>query len=425
MKYAVLTFGCKVNQYESSAINSAMTAAGYEQCVGDEIPDIVIVNSCTVTENSDKKARHAIRAAKKQNPGVIAVLTGCYPQAFPDEAGKCGADIITGNANKTGLPELIAEYIRKGEAACEMTLPREYENIRFSYAADKTRAFIKIEDGCDRFCSYCIIPYARGRVRSRGLGQIESEACACAENGHKEIVLVGINLTCYGTDIGLDLADAVAAASAPDRIERVRLSSLEPEMLDDRLISRLSACEKLCPHFHLSLQSGCDATLRRMNRHYDTAGYLAIIGRLREKFPDCAITTDIMVGFAGETDEEFAQSLAFAEKAGFARIHVFTYSVRPGTAAAKRTDHVPESVKAERYAKMSAVAEKVHADFLRSQVGKNAEILVQKRTSPDYAEGLTPDYTSVRVYGSDAQRHDIIRVRITGEENWYCTGEEI
>ena len=402
-----------------------MIAAGHEPCAENESPDIVIVNSCTVTENSDKKARHAIRAAKKQNPDVIAVLVGCYPQAFPDEAGKCSADIIVGNVNKAKIPELIDEYIKSGEVSADMVLPREYEDVPFSYSADKTRAFIKIEDGCDRFCSYCAIPYARGRVRSRNLGSIAREACACAENGHKEIVLVGINLTCYGTDIGLDLADAVEAASAPDGIERVRLSSLEPEMLDERLTSRLAACKKLCPHFHLSLQSGCDATLKRMNRHYDTAEYLAIIGRLRENFPDCAITTDIMVGFAGETDDEFAESLAFAEKAGFARIHVFSYSVRKGTAAAKRNDFVPESKKNERYLKMSALAEKVHADFLLSQVGKCTEILVQKRTSPDYAEGLTPNYTTVRVYGSDAQRHDIIGVRIIGAGDGYCTGEAL
>ena len=425
MKYAVLTFGCKVNQYESSAINSAMIAAGHEPCAEDESPDIVIVNSCTVTENSDKKACHAIRAAKKRNSGVITVLAGCYPQAFPEEAGKCSADIIIGNVNKTKIPELIAGYMDDGKVSAEMVLPREYEDVPFSYSADKTRAFIKIEDGCDRFCSYCAIPYARGRVRSRELGSIGREACICAENGHKEIVLVGINLTCYGTDTGLDLADAVEAASAPDGIERVRLSSLEPEMLDDRLISRLAACKKLCPHFHLSLQSGCDATLRRMNRHYDTAEYLGIIGRLRENFPDCAITTDIMVGFAGETDDEFAESLAFAEKAGFARIHVFTYSVRKGTAAAKRNDFVPEATKAERYAEMSTVAEKVHAGFLRSQIGKCVEILVQKRTSPDYAEGLTPNYTPVRIYGSDAHRHDIIRIRITGAGDGYCTGEAL
>ena len=425
MKYAVVTFGCKVNQYESAAIDGAMKNAGFVPCGSGEVPDVFIVNSCSVTENSDKKARHAVRAAKKQNPSVVAVLTGCYPQAFPDEAAGCGADVIVGNADKAKIPELVESFLDGGAVQCGSRLPRVYEELPLSLTADKTRSFIKIEDGCDRFCSYCIIPYARGRVRSRSLQSIADEARFCAENGHREIVLVGINLSCYGTDIGTDLADAVRAASCHDNIARVRLSSLEPEMLDERLVSRLADEPKLCPHFHLLLQSGCDATLRRMNRHYDTAGYLGILARLRERFPDCAITTDIMVGFAGETDEEFAQSLAFAEKAGFARIHVFTYSVRPGTAAAKRSDHVPENVKAARYEKMAALADRVRADFLRAQVGKCTEILVQKRTSPDFAAGLAPNYTPVRVYGSDAARHDIIRVRIASAEDEFCVGEQL
>ncbi|MBR5088534.1 MAG: radical SAM protein, partial [Ruminiclostridium sp.] len=256
MKYAVITFGCKVNQYESNAIDNAMSEAGFEPCTDGEKPDIVIVNSCSVTENGDKKARHAVRAAKKN--GALTVLTGCYPQAFPDEAGECGADIVAGTAHRAQIPELIKAYLRDGEARADLTLPRCYEELPPARPADKTRAFIKIEDGCDRYCSYCIIPYTRGRVRSRSISAIESEAAARAAEGHREIVLVGINLSRYGSDIGLDLADAVNAASKPEGIVRVRLSSLEPELLDERLISRLAANGKLCPHFHLSLQSGCD-----------------------------------------------------------------------------------------------------------------------------------------------------------------------
>ena len=215
------------------------------------------------------------------------------------------------------------------------------------------------------------------------------------------------------------------AASLPDGIVRVRLSSLEPELMTSELIEKLAANKKLCPHFHLSLQSGCDATLKRMNRHYTAQEYLDIVNRLKNSFPDCAVTTDVMVGFAGETDEEFAQSLDFVRNAGFARVHVFTYSVRGGTAAEKRTDHIPETVKAERYAKMSALAETVYADFLASNVGKTFDVLIQKRTSPDFAAGLTPNYVPVRIYGSSTQKHDIVRVRITGTENGNCIGEEI
>ena len=423
MKYAIQTFGCKVNQYESTAIDNAMQTAGFTHTDDVSGADIVIINSCSVTENGDKKARHAVRAAKKQ-PGTSAVvLTGCYPQAFPEDAKSCGADIIAGTAARGDIPRLIKEFLAGKRAEADMTLPEKYEELPMDRTTAKTRAFIKIEDGCDRYCSYCVIPYARGRVRSRGLDSIAEEAKLCAAEGHKEIVLVGINLSRYGTDIGCDLADAVSAASQPESLIRVRLSSLEPELLDEPTIQKLAQNNKLCPHFHLSLQSGCDATLRRMNRRYTAAEYLGIVSLLRRYFPDCSITTDIMVGFAGETDEEFAESLRFARTAGFARIHVFTYSIRGGTAAEKRTDHVPESVKAERYAKMSAAAEEANREFLRSNIGKEYDVLVQKRTSPDFAAGLTPNYIPVRIYGSPAKKHDVVHVRITGAEDGYCTGE--
>ncbi len=424
MKYAIQTFGCKVNQYESTAIENALQAAGFTAASEQSDADVVIINSCSVTENGDKKARYAVRSAKKQIPAPIVVLTGCYPQAFPEKASESGADIIAGTSARGDIPRLITEFAEKGAAKAQMTLPKQYEELPISTTTSKTRAFIKIEDGCDRYCSYCVIPYARGAVRSRSLHSITKEADLCAAEGHREIVLVGINLSRYGTDIGADLADAVKAASEPEGIIRVRLSSLEPELLDETTVKKLAGNKKLCPHFHLSLQSGCDDTLKRMNRHYTAEEYTGIVSRLREYFPDCSITTDIMVGFAGETDEEFEQSLEFAKKTGFARIHVFTYSVRGGTAAEKRRDHVPENVKAERYALMSAAAERANESFLRSNIGKRYDVLVQKRTSPDFAAGLTPNYIPVRIFGSDAQKHDIISVKITGAENGYCTGEE-
>ena len=425
MKYAVITFGCKVNQYESTAVGNAMNKAGFEYTEEQDDADIVIVNSCTVTENSDKKAKHAVRAIKNRNPGCIAVLTGCYPQAFPDEAKESGADIITGTGRRGDIPRLITEFVNGRKAPVCMELPKRYEELDISRTTDKTRAFIKIEDGCDRFCSYCIIPYARGRVRSRTPESVAEEAALCADEGHREIVLVGINLSRYGIDNGFTLADAVRAASMPEKILRVRLSSLEPELLDERTVSELAGCAKLCPHFHLSLQSGCDATLKRMNRHYTAAEYLDIVTRLRNAFPDCSVTTDIMVGFAGETDEEFEQSLAFAEKVGFAKIHVFTYSVRAGTAAEKRTDHVPESVKRERYERMSELASVLRRRYFENSTGRECEVLVQKRTSPDFAAGLTPDYIPVRIYGSSARKHDIVKVRLVSAGEDFCEGIEI
>ncbi len=425
MRFAVLTFGCKVNQYESNAIVNNMLNEGYEEAVSADEADIVIINSCTVTENSSKKVCYEIRRLKNRNSDVLIVLTGCYSQAFPEEAVKSGADIICGTSERGKIPALIKNRSNSLPENCVSDTSAVYEELDFSKTTGKTRAFIKIEDGCDRFCSYCIIPYARGRVRSRGLDSIREEVSACVRDGHKEIVLVGINLSCYGKDIGLCLADAVEAVGAFNEIERIRLSSLEPELLDEEMIKRLSLCEKLCPHFHLSLQSGSDGTLRRMNRHYTAEEYYGIVCNLRKYFDNCSITTDIMVGFAGETEEEFSESLAFAEKVGFSKIHVFTYSVRKGTAAEKRTDHIPEALKQERYKKMTELDKRLNREFLRSQVDTVQDVLVQKRTSPDFVNGLTPNYTNVRIYGSTAEKHDIIKVKLIDFGEGYCTGEEI
>lgn len=426
MRFAVRTFGCKVNQYESIGIATAMRNCGFEECQERDGADIIIINSCSVTGASDKKACHEIEHIRKTTPDTIIVLTGCFSQAFPHEAEKTSADIVTGNSEKDKIPLLIKEFIDKKERKIAVPkLPGIYEDIELKRQGEKTRAFIKIEDGCDRFCSYCIIPYARGRVRSRSLEDIVSEVTECVAAGQKEIVLVGINLSCYGKGTEKNLADAVETVCGIRGVERVRLSSLEPELLDEDMIKRLAAQEKLCPHFHLSLQSGSNATLKRMNRRYTAEEYLEIVENLREYFDNPAITTDIMVGFAGETDEEFEESYAFAEKVGFSKIHVFSYSIREGTAAAKRTDHVPENVKAERYHRLSRLDEKMHKEFLDSQVGTVQEILVEKRRSSDYANGLTPNYTPVRIYGSKALRQDVVKVKITAVEGDGCIGEEI
>lgn len=425
MRFAVKTFGCKVNQYESLAIAAAMRESGFEECADESEADIVIVNSCSVTSGGDKKAKQTAAKLKRRSPEKIVVLTGCYPQAFPEEAAASGADIVTGNGERGKIAELVRKYISDGAAALSVTaLPTIFEEMRVRRGGEKTRAFIKIEDGCNRFCSYCIIPYARGRVRSRSIASLLDEARQCAADGFKELVLVGINLSCYGTDCGLSLADAVEAACSVEGIERVRLSSLEPELLDEKMLARLAAQKKLCPHFHLSLQSGCDETLKRMNRRYTCAEYAEIVANIRRAFSGCSITTDMMAGFAGETEEEFAQSLAFAEKIGFAKIHAFAYSVREGTAAAKRTDHIPEQTRQERFRRLCALDEKLHTKFLSEQVGTIQPVLIQKRTSPDFAAGLTPNYTPVRLYGSIAERGSVVLTAITGADKEYCIGEE-
>ncbi len=424
MQFNIKTFGCKVNQYESIGISTAMRKAGFIETADEKTADIIIINSCSVTGASDKKACHEIVRIKKINPSAVILLAGCFPQAFPDEAEKTGADIVTGNASKNSIPELLKKYLSDREKTAAITpMPAFYEDMELCRQGEKTRAFIKIEDGCNRFCSYCIIPYARGRVRSRSIDDIVSEASECVRAGQKEIVLIGINLSCFGQDTGKNLADAVEAVCGIDGVERVRLSSIEPELLDEKMLDRLSAQKKLCPHFHLSLQSGSDATLKRMNRRYTADEFYEIVRSIRSRFPNAAVTTDIMVGFAGETEEEFEESCRFAEKVGFAKIHVFSYSIREGTAAAKRTDHIAENIKNERYKILSDIDNCLHGEFLASQIGTEQEILIEKRKSPDYVNGYTMNYTPVRIYGADISRHSIVKVKITGAYENYCTAE--
>ena len=423
MTFSILTFGCKVNSCESAAIEEQFLAAGYSVAENNGPADIFIINSCAVTGSGVKKARQAVSHCRSLNPDCITVLCGCYPQAYPDEALRdCHADIITGNADKSRLTELVAQFLAGHErVSCVSPLSREFDERSSAADLDRTRAFIKIEDGCDRFCTYCIIPTARGRVRSRKPEDITRQAEQAAAAGNREIVLTGINIGCYGEDIGCTPADAVMAAQVPG-IERVRLGSLEADTLTDREIERLKACEKLCPHFHLSLQSGSDAVLQRMKRRYTTAEYSALVEKLRRAFPGCAITTDIMVGFPGETDEEFAQSMEFAEKTGFAKIHVFPYSIRRGTVAGMRTNQVPPQIKSARAKEMNALADRLEREFLERQTGSIQTVLIEKRTSPDYCNGFTDSYIPVRIYGEDIPRHTLARVKITGAQENYCTG---
>lgn len=426
MKFLTVTQGCKVNHCDSGVISQCMMSKGYEVAEAGEAPDIVILNSCTVTENSDKKGARIISRLRRDYPEAVIVLTGCFPQAFPEEAKKNGnVDIVVGNAAKETIPELVEEFLRNGNAEC---VCRSHDRVfdersEFSHSSN-TRAYIKIEDGCDRFCSYCIIPKARGRVRSKEIGRIAAEAEFHAEDGHKEIVLTGINLSCYGTDIGLSLYDAVQTVAGVPLIERVRLSSLEPELLTGELVERLAEVDKLCPHFHLSLQSGCSSTLERMNRHYLAEEYAEIVERLRKAFPGCGITTDVMVGFAGETEEEFEQSAEFVRSVGFAKVHVFTYSVRPGTRAAEMEGQVAAEIKEQRYKIMSEIAERARSEFWRRNIGTVHRVLIERQTSPEFINGYTENYIPVRIYGGKAKRHDIIAVEITGVQKEFCVGRE-
>ena len=425
MKVHVITLGCKVNQYESQAMLQQLLHAGFSPSMG-ESADVVLINSCTVTATSDHKVRQTLHRARRQNPGAVIVLTGCMPQAFPEEAeALTEADVILGNSNRGSLLPDILTYLSTHQRIVDI-VPHErkgsFEPMQIEDFQERTRAFIKIQDGCNRFCSYCIIPYARGRVRSKPLEDLERELRLLGERGFREVVLTGINLSAYGQELDLHLCDAVEAACRTPGIERVRLGSLEPEQLSLPVIQRLAAQKKLCPQFHLSLQSGCDATLRRMNRHYDTAEYREIVRNLRAAFPNAAITTDIMVGFAGETEQEFSESLAFAKEIGFAKVHVFAYSRRPGTAAYSAPDQLTKEIKDRRSKAMIEVTLGTMREFFQRQVGQTAGVLFERECAPGVYEGYTENYTPVTVSSEQPLHAQILPVRITSAGRDGCTG---
>lgn len=426
MKFKIATLGCKVNHYESEAIQSMLEQSGFLQAEENENADVVIVNSCTVTAESDRKVRQLLRRMQRDNPSAISVLTGCMPQAFPEEAAeKLNADIILGTKRRSALPKHINRFVAHHERIIDISdheSGEKFENMQISAFGERTRAFVKIQDGCNRFCSYCIIPYARGRVRSKPISEIEAELKALAQNGYNEVVLTGINLPSYGQDIGGSLIDAIEAAAKIDGITRIRLGSLEPERLDDSEIKRMSQVKKLCPQFHLSLQSGCDATLKRMNRHYTTEDYRKIVTSLRRSFENAAITTDLMVGFAGETDEEFQDSYDFCNDIGFAKMHVFAYSRRPGTAAYDMPNQLTNSIKSKRSHKMIELAEQMQQSFFNDQLGKTESVLFEQEIAPNIYEGYSMNYTPVRVSSITDISGRIFDVEITEAKSDYCVG---
>ena len=427
MKAYILTLGCKVNQYESQVMLGEFCRSGFAPAETEEEADVVILNSCTVTAASDQKMRKLLHRARRKNPQALLVLTGCMPQAFPEEAAKLPEpDLVLGTSNRKELVPSVLKALENRRREVKIrpyTGKDSFESLQIHSFQERTRAFLKIQDGCNRFCSYCIIPYSRGRVRSKPLEELTREARTLAASGYREIVLTGINLSCYGQDSGLGLWDAVEAVCGLPEVERVRLGSLEPEQMELPVLERLARQEKLCPQFHLALQSGCDATLRRMNRHYDTAAYRRIAGRLREAFPGCALTTDVMVGFPGEDEEEFAQSLAFVEAVGFSRLHVFAYSRRPGTPAAKAPGQLSAAVKAERSRRMTALGDRLRDAYAAAQVGSTAAVLLETRREDGLAEGYAPNYLPVRVRTA-RPLGSCLNVRITGHEDGACLGEE-
>ena len=426
MKVKMITLGCKVNQYESEAMLSSLLKNGFTAAADDEQADVVVLNSCTVTAESDRKVRQIFRRAKKDNPDAVMVLSGCMAQAFPEDAQRLEeADIILGTSNRARLLPDLLTFLSTRQRIVDIephTNGETFERLQVENFSGRTRAFVKIEDGCNRFCSYCIIPYARGRVRSKPLEDLKAELHALADNGFREVVLTGINLSAYGQEFGLHLCDAIEAACAVPGIARVRLGSLEPEQLSEPVIRRMALQEKLCPQFHLSLQSGCDATLRRMNRHYTADEYRTIVRNLRAAFDNAAITTDIMVGFAGETEEEFAASLAFAKEIAFAKVHVFAYSRRPGTRAYDMGDQVTNAVKESRSHAMIRATTETQRTFFDTQVGRTEQVLFERAVQPGVYEGYSMNYTPVLAASGTSLAGQIRTVRIESNAGTHCIG---
>ena len=430
-KVYFITYGCKVSHYETELLKNCFSDAGFSVSDKSDDADVIVVNSCTVTSSGDSKSLYSVRKLRKELPDAVIVLTGCVPQASPEIADKVPeADIVTGTKERAKLPALVIKALEKRSRIVEIPeymAGDSFECISYTPTDDRTRGFVKIQDGCNCFCSYCMIPYARGRCRSKPFDVLESEVKMLAEAGRKEIVLTGINIAFYGAEYGLRLVDAVELCCKTDGIERVRLGSIEPEALSDDDLQRLSVLPQFCPQFHLSLQSGSAATLKRMNRRYTPDEYASIAEKIREYFPDAAFTTDIMVGFPEETDEEFSESMAFAEKIGFSKIHVFQYSPRKGTPAAKMKQ-IPENVKHERADKMKALGDKLSIRYMKNLIGKTVPVLFELEKSADFHQGHAPDHTLIKISRKNQKkslRNCIFYVTIERAADDCCFGKII
>lgn len=405
MKYQIMTLGCKVNQAESSGLAAVLRENGLEPADSAEFADFLLVNSCAVTAESVRKTKQLLRSLKRKNPAAKLILTGCWPQAFPQD-DFADADFVTGTKNRDALIAWIAE--QSGDAV-QISPYQSGDAFSTLPCADttRTRAFLKIQDGCNQFCSYCIIPYARGRCRSMPPERLREETQTLAAQGFREIVLTGINLGFFGMDTGQTLADAVAICAEQAGFCRIRLGSLEPERLDEETLQRFAACEKFCPQFHLSLQSGCDSVLRRMNRRYTAAEYRRLAETIRRLFPHAALTTDVIVGFPGETEADFEETVRFVQEIGFAKIHVFPYSAREGTKAASLPDQISQTEKQRRAAKLTEIANRMRRVHLGKLIGQTAEVLVEREKQQNAQpcwQGHVPDGTLVKIFPKNGEK---------------------
>jgi len=420
-KAALHNLGCKVNAYETEAMQQMLEAAGYEIVGFHEAADVYVINTCSVTNMADRKSRQMLHRAKKQNPESVVVAAGCYVQtkeeeAFADEA----IDIIIGNNKKheliTKLDEFFRDHGKIDDVLDINDKNQEFEELYLDKPSEHTRAFIKVQDGCNQFCSYCIIPYARGRVRSRNMDSVLEEVNRLAANGYKEVVLTGIHLSSYGAETGESLLHLIQEIHKIEGIRRIRLGSLEPKVVTEEFASELSKLEKICPHFHLSLQSGCDATLQRMNRKYTAEEYAKGCEILRKYFKHPAITTDVIVGFPGETEEEFAETKAFLERIHFYEMHIFKYSKRQGTRAAEMKNQIPENRKTERSNALIELGDKMSEEFRQYYLGREEEVLFEEAADIDgatYYVGYTKEYVKVAKLSSKPIENQLVKGTLT------------
>ena len=424
-KAALHNLGCKVNAYETEAMQELLEQAGYEIVPFQEKADVYIINTCTVTNMADRKSRQMLHRARKMNPEAVVAACGCYVQEKPDEAADC-VDIVIGNNRKKEIVRILDEYEnsrdgekkRPGEPLKDLVdigHTKEYEELSLSRTAEHTRAYIKVQDGCNQFCSYCIIPYARGRVRSRSKAHVLEEVQALAGAGYQEVVLTGIHLSSYGIDNGEDLLSLILAVHEVEGIRRIRLGSLEPRIITEEFVRTISGLPKMCPHFHLSLQSGCTETLKRMNRRYTAEEYFEKCELLRKYFHEPALTTDVIVGFPGETQEEFEASRAFVDKVDFYETHVFKYSRREGTKAAVMPDQVPEPVKAERSAILLELSKKKQKAYEERLLGTTQEVLIEEEIERDgeiWQVGHTREYVKAGIKSRENLVNQLVPVEI-------------
>ena len=428
-KVAFYTLGCKVNQYETEAMLEMFKKDGYEQVDSEEFADVYVINTCTVTHMSDRKSRQYIRRMKKKNPDSIIAVVGCYSQVSPEEILEIDeVNLVMGTNERRLIVEEInkLDASKKASTVDDIMKVRAFEEIEINQANGRTRAFMKIQDGCDRFCTYCIIPYARGgKIRSRDLEGIVKEANKLADNGYSEIVLTGIHVASYGKDIKdaeVNILTVIKAINDIEKIKRIRLSSVEPILFTDKFIEEVLKMDKVCHHYHLSLQSGCDSTLERMNRRYTTKEYKAIVDKIRSNMPDVAITTDVIVGFPGETNEEFKQTYEFLKEIELSQMHIFKYSPRKGTPAATMENQIDPQMKQMRSDKLLSLDKENFIKFANKFIGDEMEVLFEQNVDTNIYEGLTPNYIRVVVESEKDIHGEILKVKLNNIKEGYVEG---